>query len=259
MKNKSPIFATLCFIPFCLNAGPIAYSSEQSAKTAEEILAKRDSNMVFQTARSEMDMIIHLGERTITKRLIIFSEGRSKSFIEFLSPPRDKGTKMLKIEKVLKVYFPSAERVMRISGHMLKQSIMGSDFSYEDLTETSEELKKDYQVKLLGEESLNENPCYILELESQSRDRTYHYQKVWIDKKKFVGLKAEFKAQSGKLLKVLTVDEVKSYGNRFYPTRLTIKDMLRADTKTELVITDIVFDIELPNSTFTERNLMRKQ
>ncbi len=65
---------------------------------------------------------------------------------------------MLKIEKVLKIYFPSAEKVMRVSGHMLRQSMMGSDFSYEDMTETAEELKKNYNVKLIGEESLSGNP-----------------------------------------------------------------------------------------------------
>ena len=259
MKNIFLIFLIFCFYILALDAGIDSISSENTGLTAEEILSRRDSNMVFKTARAEMDMIIHLGKRVITKKLTSFSEGRKKSFIEFLSPARDRGTKMLKIEKVLKIYFPSAEKVMRVSGHMLRQSMMGSDFSYEDMTETAEELKKNYNVKLIGEESLSGNPSYILELESKSDNKTYYSRKVWIDKKKFVGLKVEFRAKSNKLLKVLTVDEIKSFGNRFYPIRLTMKDMLRKDTKTELIIRDIVFDIKIPNSTFMERNLLRKK
>jgi outer membrane lipoprotein-sorting protein len=259
MKNIFLIFLIFCFYILALDAGIDSISSENTGLTAEEILSRRDSNMVFKTARAEMDMIIHLGKRVITKKLTSFSEGRKKSFIEFLSPARDRGTKMLKIEKVLKIYFPSAEKVMRVSGHMLRQSMMGSDFSYEDMTETAEELKKNYNVKLIGEESLSGNPSYLLELESKSDNKTYYFRKVWIDKKKFVGLKVEFRAKSNKLLKVLTVDEIKSFGNRFYPIRLTMKDMLRKDTKTELIIRDIVFDIKIPNSTFMERNLLRKK
>lgn len=259
MKNRFLIFLIFCFPILALDAGIDSISSENTGLTAEEILSRRDSNMVFKTARAEMDMIIHLGKRVITKKLTSFSEGRKKSFIEFLSPARDRGTKMLKIDKVLKIYFPSAEKVMRVSGHMLRQSMMGSDFSYEDITETAEELKENYHVKLMGKESLSGNPCYILEIESKTKSRTYYYQKVWIDQKKFIGLKVEFRAKSNKLLKILTVDEIKSFGNRFYPTRLTMKDNLRKDTKTELVIQDIVFDIKIPNSTFMERNLLRKR
>ena len=258
MKNIFLFFSVLCLILSSPVAGIASASQEKTMLTAEEILSERDHNMAFESARAEMEMIIHLGQRQITKKLIIFSEGRIKSFIEFLLPARDRGTKMLKIEKILKIYFPSAEKIMRVSGHMLRQSMMGSDFSYEDMTETAEELNKNYQVRLLGEGSLSGIPCYILELESKSDNRTYYFQKVWIDKEKFVGMKVEFLAKSGKLLKILTVDEIRSFGNRSYPVKMTMKDMLRKDTKTELIISDIGFDLDIPDSTFTERNLLRK-
>ncbi len=226
--------------------------------TAEEILAKRDQNMVFETAYSEIDMIITIGNRVIEKKLTSYTEGTEKSFVEFLSPARDRGTKMLKIGKVLKIYFPSAERVMRLSGHMLRQSMMGSDFSYEDMTETAEELRKEYTVKLLGEEVFAGAQCYVLELESKIENKTYFFIKIWVDKERYIGLKAEFYAKSGKLLKVLTVEDIKSFKNRYYPTKVTMEDKLRQNSKTEMIIKKIEFDILIPEGTFTERNLMRK-
>ena len=226
--------------------------------TAEDILFRRDTNMVYTTARAEIDMVITIGRRVIQKKLISFSEGEDNSFIEFLSPARDRGTKMLKLGKVLKIYFPSAERVMRLSGHMLRQSMMGSDFSYEDITETAEELKENYTARITGEEDYQGVPCYILELESKLDNKTYYFQKIWVDKERFLGLKVELSAKSGKLLKVMTVGEIRSFKDRHYPTRVTMVDKLRENSKTEMIITSIDFDIEIPAGTFTERNLMRK-
>ena len=226
--------------------------------TAEAILARIDDNMVYESAYSKVDMIITIGKRVIKKELVSYAEGIEKSFIEFLSPARDRGTKMLKVGKVLKIYFPSAERVMRLSGHMLKQSMMGSDFSYEDMMETAEELEKKYQVKLLGEELFNDIPCYVLELESRDERKTYFFRKIWVDKEKFIGLKAEFSAKSGKLLKTMTAGNIQSFQNRYYPTRVIMEDKLRKNSKTEMVVKNIQFDAPIPEGTFTERNLMRR-
>jgi hypothetical protein len=54
------------------------------------------------------------------------------------------------------------------------------------------------------------------------------------------------------------VDEIKVYQNRFYPVKVTLEDKLREDSKTEMVITKIDFDIVIPPETFSERNLLKK-
>jgi outer membrane lipoprotein-sorting protein len=246
--------ALLAMSTFILLAGRAAGDE----LTAEEILAKIDQNMVFQTAYSEIDMIITIGNRVIEKKLIGYSEGIEKSYIEFLSPARDRGIKMLKIGKVLKIYFPSAERIMRLSGHMLRQNMMGSDFSYEDMTETAEELKKEYEVTLQGEEALDGVQCYVLELESKVENKTYYFRKIWVDKEKFIGLKVELYAKSRKLLKVMRASNILSFKKRYYPTQIVMEDKLRENSKTELILKKINFDIEIPADTFSERNLMRK-
>ena len=234
------------------------FSSAQTKMTADDILAKIDDNMVFQTAYSEVTMTIHTGKRIVEKKLKSYAEGVEKSFIEFLSPARDSGTKMLKTGKVLKIYFPSAERVMRLSGHMLRQSMMGSDFSYEDMTESAEELKKDYEVELVEEEELDGVPCFVIELTSKVENKTYFFRKIWVDKEKFIGLKEEFYARSRKLLKVLSVNNIQSFQNRYYPTRVTMEDKLRKNSKTEMTLDKIEFNVSIPEDIFSERNLIRK-
>ena len=190
--------------------------------------------------------------------MISFSEGNTRSFIEFLTPARDKGTKMLKLDDVIKIYYPSAERVMRLSGHMLRHSMMGSDFSYEDMTERSKKLKEEYTGIVNGEEMVGDRLCYVMTLTSKIEKQTYFTRKIWVDKKKFLGLKEELYAKSGKLLKVLIASDIKTFKNRFYPTVITMEDKLRKNSKTEMKVTAIEFDIQIPEGTFSERNLQKK-
>jgi len=229
---------------------------DQVALTPEDILTNMSQNLSSRTLYTETEMRITMGSKTLTKTFISFSQGPEKSFIEFLGPQRDKGTKILKIGKVLKIYFPSAGRIQRYSHHMLKQRLMGSDFSYEDITERDKELEEDYTASLLDEEEFQGVPCFVVHLESKDPQRNYYTQKIWVDKEKFIGRKVEFYARSGKLLKVLTVDEVRLIEGRFYPVKFTMQDKLRTNTKTEVMLKEIRFDTPIPEDTFTERNLL---
>jgi len=250
MKKISFLFV-MVFLIFFINFS-------QKKPTAIDILDKIDQNMVYKTAYAESDMVITIKKRVITKSLTSYAEGNNRSFIEFLSPARDKGTKILKIEGIIKIYYPSAERVMRLSGHMLRQSMMGSDFSFEDMTERSKKLREEYTAEIKGEENLNGRPCYVLVMVSKIPKQTYFTRKIWVDKERFLGLKEELFAKSGKLLKVMTVDEVKTYKKRFYPVKVTLEDKLRKNSKTEMIIKKIDFDISIPKGTFSERKLLKK-
>ena len=62
-------------------------------------------------------------------------EGVERSYSFYKAPPRERGTKMLKIGSKLWMYTPRTDRKILIAGHMLRQSMMGSDLSYEDMME----------------------------------------------------------------------------------------------------------------------------
>ncbi len=223
-----------------------------------EILDRIDRNMVFSTARSEVEMILTIGSRTIRKTLVSWSSGTESAFIEFLSPARDKGTRILKLDGVIRIFYPSAERVVRLSGHMLRQSMMGSDFSFEDMTERSKKLREEYRAVLIGEEPFDQRPCYVLELTSTTSKQTYHTRKVWVDRERFLGLKEEMYSRSGKLLKIMCVEETQNFDGRSYPVRVRMEDKLRQGTHTVMQLNEIEFDIDIPRNTFSERNLLRR-
>ena len=106
-------------------------SAMAQTPSGEEILKRIDHNMVVEQAISVSTMIIHgrSGSRTITSKA--WTKGNDKVFVEYLLPAREKGKKMLKIGDKLWNYTPEPnDRIITISGHLLRQSVMGSDLSY---------------------------------------------------------------------------------------------------------------------------------
>ncbi|MFO7890250.1 MAG: outer membrane lipoprotein-sorting protein [bacterium] len=221
-----------------------------------ELLELIDENLNSETKIVTSKMIIRgrRASRTIESKSWI--EGEEKSFTEYLSPPREQGTKMLKIEDNLWMYSPSTDRIITISGHMLRQSIMGSDLSYEDMMEDSR-LENHYDPVVSGTDTLNGTECWVMELTAITTDVAYHFRKMWIDKEKYVPLKEELYAKGGKLLKKTEVTEVKMVEGRWYPFKMVFKDMLKRGKGTEFIIESITFNKEIPEYLFSKAALKR--
>ena len=221
--------------------------------TAEEIINKRDNNEYFDSVRIEAEMIIVSGGRKITKTMIALSD-KKDSLVEFTNP-QDRGTKFLKRENDLWMFFPDAEDIVKISGHMLNQGMMGSDFSYQDIME-SDKLTDLYDFKIIGEEEIDSRPCYILEGVAREGVKVSYYRRVsWVDKERFIGLQEELYAQSGKLLKETKLNEVQEIEGRWIPIDSVMENKLRKDTYTGFKIVQIDFNPEIPEGTFSLQNL----
>lgn len=225
-----------------------------SAQDAEEVIRKVDHNLSAKTRIVESSMTVHgrRSSRTMTSKS--YTVGNEKSFTEYLSPAREKGTKMLKLDKEMWLYSPSTDRTIMISGHMLRQSVMGSDISYEDMME-DRKLTDIYSASVTGEGTIDDRKCYILDLTAKVDDVAYETQKIWVDAARFVPLRQELYAKSGQLLKQITLSEVKQIGNRWYPMKMIYKDVLKEGKGTEWFITRIEFDQPIPEYVFSKASL----
>lgn len=232
------------------------FSMPQSTPDADAILKKVDANMTSKTLVSTSEMIIYgrRNNRTITAKG--YAEGSQKSFTEYLSPEREKGTKMLKLEDRLWIYSPSTDRTIQLSGHMLRQSVMGSDLSYEDMME-DRKMTEMYNARIIGEETIDGRKTWILEMTAKVDDATYEKRKTWVDQERYIPLKEELFAKSGQLLKKIEMSEVKQFGSRWYPTRMNYKDMLKEGKGTDFVVTEMQFDVNIPEYIFTKASLKK--
>lgn len=225
-----------------------------SAQTADEIMDRVDQNMSSENRIFESTMTIHgkRNSRTITSRT--YSVGDTKSFTEYLSPAREEGTKMLKLEDQLWIYSPSTDRTIQISGHMLRQSVMGSDLSYEDMME-DRKLTEVYDATVSGSDEIEGRPVWVLELVANVEDIAYASRKEWIDKERFVPLREELYAKSGQLLKRATLSDVRKIEGRWFPTTIVYKDMMKQGDGTEFRMTSIKFNQEIEEYLFTKAAL----
>ena len=237
-----------------LSSISFAQKGEMSVK---DIIREIDKNMNAKSRVLTSKMIVHgrRSSRTIESRNWVV--GIDKAFTEYISPPREAGTKMLKIGNKLWTYSPQTDRVIQISGHMLRQSVMGSDMSYNDMMEDKprEEL---YGASIEGSIEINGRDHWIVVLEAKINGLAYPKRKLWIDKEYLLPMKEELYAKSGKLLKTSTMSDVKRIQGRWFPSRFNFRDELKRNSKgTEWIIDDIEFDIEISNSRFSKA-LLRK-
>jgi len=228
----------------------------QAPPSGEDILKRVDANIGSDNKISTGEMIIHgrRGSRSIKSKSWI--HGMDKSFTEYLAPAREKGTKMLKLEDQLWIFSPSTDRTIKISGHMMRQSVMGSDLSYEDMMEDPELLNL-YDANVIEEETVLDRPCWVLELTAKVEDISYHSRKIWVDKERYVSLKEERFARSGKLLKIFEVKEVRRIQNRWIPSHMVFKDALKSGKGTEYFIESIEFNADIPEALFTKASLRK--
>ena len=231
--------------------------AQKSEMSVEDIIKEMDKNMNAKSRILTSKMIVHgrRSSRTIESKSWVV--GIDKAFTEYLSPPREAGTKMLKLGDKLWTYSPQTDRVIQISGHMLRQSVMGSDMSYNDMME-DKPMEELYEATVERSIEINGRDHWIIMLEAKIKGLAYPKRKVWIDKEYLLPMKEELYAKSGKLLKTSTMSDVKKVQGRWFPSRFNFRDELKRNSKgTEWVIDKIEFDIEISKSRFSKA-LLRK-
>lgn len=243
------IMILLALVAMGASSIPTAAAPTAVAQSADEILARVDANMSFGSMRYSGRMEISIGGETRYKTMDAVAKGDDKAFAEFTNP-EDRGTRYLKLGKDLWIYFPKEQGTVKISGHLLKEGMMGSDVSYEDALE-SKDFKAKYGSSLKGKDAVDGRDCFVVQLDAKLPTAAYDKRLMWIDAERYVVLKEEMYAKSGRLLKTSAALEVQRVGERWYPTRIEFVSKLRSDTKTLFSMSKIEMDVALDGRQFT--------
>ena len=225
--------------------------------SANDIMKAIDKNLNADSRVITSKMIIkgRRNSRTIESKNWIV--GTELAFTEYLSPPREAGTKMLKIGEKLYTYSPQTDRVIQISGHMLRQSVMGSDMSYNDMMEVRP-IEQLYIATLEGSIKIDDRDHYIIALDAKVKGLSYPKRRSWVDKEYLLPTKEELYAKSGKLLKTASLHEIKKIDGRWFPSKFIYKDELKRNSRgTEWIINDIQFNKKIPDSRFSKASLRK--
>tara|TARA_B100000941_G_C28508298_1_gene558833 strand:+ start:4425 stop:5165 length:741 start_codon:yes stop_codon:yes gene_type:complete len=222
-----------------------------------DIIRKVDKNLNSRTRITTSDMIIHGRRNSRTVKSKNWNIGKDTTFTLNLYPAREKGVKMLKIHDKLWTYTPQTDRIIQISGHMLRQSLNGSDMSYKDMME-NRSLIELYEFKLEDSEIINDRDHWIISMVSKVKGLSYPKRKSWIDKEYFLPVKEELYAKSGKLLKTSSMSDIRKIDGRWFPFHYKYKDELKINSKgTEWIIKEIKFNEFISRDIFTKSSLRK--
>ena len=231
--------------------------TQSDKMSADDIMKAMDQNLNAESRIITSKMVVkgRRSNRTIESKNWVV--GTELAFTEYLSPPREAGTKMLKIGEKLYTYSPQTDRVIQISGHMLRQSVMGSDMSYNDMME-DRPIDELYSATIEGSIMLDGRDHWIMILDAKVKGLSYPKRRSWVDKEYLLPKKEELYAKSGKLLKTASLEGIKKIEGRWFPSKFVYKDELKRNSKgTEWIIDNIQFNKKIPNSRFSKA-LLRK-
>ena len=259
-KTKQRVLASYtlhfgCCLVCALLTG-LVVATQAAELTADSIIARMDDNTTARSMKFQAGMMISLGGQVRKKSFQGYGEGDDRTYIEFTVPSRDRNTRFLKLGNEMWMWLPRVGKSTKLSGHMLRQSMMGSDFSYSDASNNSR-LLDDYDAELVGTDTMEDKACYVIELAAKTDEVDYARQKVWVTPDDFIPAKVEYYARSGKLLKEMRVLAYQLIGSRNYPIKVRMTNLLRKDTYTVMEFTELKLDAGIPAEVFTKSYLER--
>ena len=237
--------------------------------TGREIIEEMDQ------IKKPMDIKTHLKmtlislkggkERRRSRELISFEkryeDGQydKKSLLIFSQPKEVKGSGFLTWDKVgfkpddQWLYLPALRKVKRIRSKEKGRSFMGTDFSYEDLSDR--DINAD-DYKLIGEEVIHGSDCYKIKANPKEKDAQYSTRILWVDKQNFLLKRVEFFNNKGISYKLLNIPDHVKNGEYWTASMMIMKNLNKAHS-TELKVLKVDYDQDLKDNVFTESFMKR--
>ncbi len=224
------------------------------AQTGSEILKKVDASAFPGTSYSLVRQTITPAQGKVREFVIEIYQrdyGR-KLLFRYLKPARVKGTSFLFTEEGIWAYFPKTGRVRRIASKAKKEKMMGSGFTYEDIS-LSGNFSKTYNAKILRSEVLEGEECDVLEL-IPKKESSYGKLVVWVSKTTYIPLLIEFYDPENQLIKRLKQEDVRTIQGQPTPMKMVLEDVVDRTT-TVMEFQEVKYGVSLPEDFFTVRGL----
>ncbi|MDA3837655.1 MAG: outer membrane lipoprotein-sorting protein [Candidatus Delongbacteria bacterium] len=151
------------------------------------------------------------------------------------------------------IYLPALKKVKRISSDSKSDYFMGSDFTYDDLGDRK---PSDDVHKLLREEKLNGEDCYVVESTPKEEDYMYSKTITWIVKDKWIGLQKKFYDEDEDFLKTLSIKKYKEIDGIITMLKTTMEnDQNKHGTTMEF--SEVKINKGVKDNLFSERMMKR--
>ncbi|MFZ3228775.1 MAG: outer membrane lipoprotein-sorting protein [Pseudobdellovibrio sp.] len=227
---------------FILIAG-LFIADQVFALSGIEIVKKADQFRYIEEDNSFIAEVNDLKGTTVQKsKFKVSSRGSHLSLVETIFPERQAGRKLLMKDDDLWFYTPDIKRPTRVS---MQQKLTG-EVSNGDIARTN--FGDDYTVEVKGPEKIDSVETIHLALKKNKSEVTYPLIEYWVNAKNYMPLKAVFKSDGGKELKLATYSEPKVFFGRTLLTKMEIVSAFNKNQKSVLIFTS--FKKEKLNESF---------
>lgn len=250
---------TVSILVFLLASGSIGPAGgAQLDLRAKEIVDHVDRLLRGDSSYGVAVMSIATEHWKRSKTLEIWSRGAEDALIRILEPEKEAGVATLKVGSDIWNYLPKIDRTIRVPTSMMMASWMGSHFTNDDLVKESR-LIRDYDIRLAFEGKRDQVEVYEFVLTPlpnapvvwgriELRVRTIDLLPVW----------ARYYGEDGRLKRTLTFTDYKNMGGRLVPTRTRMVPQDKPDEYTEIVYSQLKFNLPIPEGTFSLAGLRKR-
>lgn len=246
------------FIASCLLIGPLA---AQDLADVHQIVERANLAAYYAgddgRARVRMTIADAQGRERIRQFVILrrdIRDGGDQDYALLFDRPADLRNTVFLVKKHVGadddrwLYLPSLDLVKRIAAGDKRTSFVGSHFVYEDVSGRGVEEDTHELVETAGAFYVVKNtPVDAGSVEFSSWT-------VWIDKDTFLPTKMEYVDQGGEVYRRIEALEVAEFAGHPTVIRMKVSD-LRSGGATVSEFRNVEYDLDIPESVFTERTL----
>lgn len=250
-----------------------ASNDEVAAQKGREIaieIDKRDQGFLDSSAAVEMVLINKSGDETLrelTFKRLESQEGADKSLIRFGFPADIKGTALLTHPKLNDsddqwLYLPSLNRVKRISSRNKSGAFVGSEFSFEDMTD---KVVDDFTYQYIASKPcIDSNPsfdknalCDVIDRFPVDTTSGYTKQRVWVGQPHRRIVRIDFYDRKQAHLKTMMAKNFSLFADKYWRPLNVEMTNLQTQRKTQLNYSSIEFQQGLSDNELSRRALQR--
>lgn len=224
---------------------------------AYRIVEKAHNNRFISNFQAQAEMTVYRPTWQRTIGIKTWLRSREMVMLLIVSPPKEKGQSYLKKGDNIWSWQPVIERTVKIAISAAGASWQGSDFTIDDMMNTTSFLH-DFTHELLGEEEVEGDLCNKLLLTPHSESATLWSKViVWISKKSFVERKIEYYDENGALIRTYFSDNIKKIEGHYVPLHLEVIPADKEGHKTVVTILDWDYSTSFKESFFSLQNMRR--
>ncbi len=253
MLTRHPVLtlvAAACSLALLAGAAQAKDWDALKAEGAQAVLAHSDQlTNDYPTQKWTFEMTVVAGSTRKTMEFEVWQKGANNRIVRFLAPGEVKGMSILSKGDKMYVYSPQTDNVRRVATHALRQTLLGSNLNYSDMSSLN--FADQYDATFAEDEA----GFQWLELKSKGDEAAWERLRARVEKKTQMVDTIEYWDGAKKVRTQTRSDWQKMEGVPTYRL-VTMRDEDGGLT-TELKMTSQKIGDDIPDSAFKKKNLVR--